>query len=82
MSGQVHFRLDPGTPYGIACYGRTRSEYVSIRPKKRRVQPAPRHEWTAIPVSLEGGGLERGRVERARQTIESNRAPAKVGNRE
>ncbi len=82
MSEEVHSGLAPDLPYGIAYYGRTRSSYASIRSKKRKVEPTPRHEWTAIPVDLSGSGLDRGRVERARRAIEDNRVSAKVADRQ
>ena len=81
MSEEVYSGLDPDQPYGIAYYGRTRSSYASTRSKRRKVEPAPRHEWTAIPVALAGSGLDRGLVERARRTIEDNRVSSKVGDR-
>ena len=82
LSGEVLAGLDPGKPYGIAYYGRTRSAYESMRSKRRKVEQAPRSEWTAIPVPLDGAGLDRGRIERARALIADNRAPSKVGDHE
>ena len=78
----VHSGLDPEKPYGIAYFGRTRSSYVSTRSKKRKVEPVPRSEWIAVPVSLEGSGLERAKVERSRAAIADNRVPSKVGDHE
>jgi hypothetical protein len=78
----VHSGLDPKKPYGIAYFGRTRSSYVSTHSKKRKVEPVPRSEWIAVPVSLEGSGLERKKVERSRAAIADNRAPSKVGDHE
>ena len=80
LSEEVRDGLDPERGYGIAYYGRTRTSYASMRSTSRKVEPTPRSEWTAIPVPLEGSGLERGKVERARKAIEGNRAPAKVGD--
>jgi hypothetical protein len=74
---------DPAAgPFGIAWYGRTRSRYVSTRSKRRKVEQAPRSEWVAIPVSLEGSGLERAKVEAARASVADNRASARVGDRD
>jgi Recombinase/Recombinase zinc beta ribbon domain len=78
----VHSGLDPEKPYGIAYFGRTRTSYVSTRSKKRKVEPVPRSEWIAVPVSLEGSGLERAKVERSRAAIADNRVPSKVGDHE
>ena len=69
-------------PFGIAWYERTRSRYVSPRSKRRKVEQAPRSEWVAIPVSLEGSGLERAKVEAARASVADNRASAQVGDRD
>ncbi len=82
LSGEVLASLDPGEPYGVAYYGRTRSAYESMRSKRRKVEQAPRSEWTAIPVCLGGAGLDRGQFERARALIADNRAPSKVGDHE
>ena len=82
LSGEVLADLDSGKPYGIAYYGRTRSAYESMRSKRRKVEQAPRSAWTAIPVCLEGAGLDRGQIERARALIADNRAPSKVGDHE
>lgn len=82
MSGEVHRGLDPARPCGVDYYGRTRSRRISHRTKKRRVQPAPRSEWVAVPVDLSGSGLERGKVLRARAAIADNRVPSKVGDYE
>ena len=76
----VHSGLDPEKPYGIAYFGRTRSSYVSTRSKKRKVEAVPRSEWIAVPVSLEGSGLDRAKVERSRAAIADNRVPSKVGD--
>jgi len=78
----VHSGLDPEKPYGIVYFGRTRSSYVSTRSKKRKVEPVPRSEWIAVPVSLEGSGLERAKVERSRAAIAENWVPSKVGDYE
>jgi hypothetical protein len=78
----VHSGLNPEKPYGIAYFGRTRSSYVSTHSKKRKVEPVPRSEWIAVPVSLKGSGLERAKVERSRAAIADNRAPSKVGDYE
>jgi hypothetical protein len=78
----VHSGLDPEKPYGIVYFGRTRSSYVSTRSKKRKVEPVPRSEWIAVPVSLEGSGLDRAKVERSRAAIADNRVPSKVGDYE
>jgi len=80
LDREVHAGLDPQGTYGIDYYGRTRSRYASARSKRRKVEPAPRSEWVAIPVSLAGSGLERAKVERARRSIEGNRASAQVGD--
>jgi Recombinase zinc beta ribbon domain len=82
LSGEVLASLDPGKPYGVAYYGRTRSAYESMRSKRRKVEQAPRSEWTAIPVYLGGAGLDHGQFERARALIADNRAPSKVGDHE
>ena len=42
----------------------------------------PRGEWVAIPVSLEGSGLERAKVEAARASVADNRVSAQVGDRD
>jgi DNA invertase Pin-like site-specific DNA recombinase len=78
----VHSGLDREKPYGIAYFGRKRTSYVSTRSKKRKVEPVPRSEWIAVPVSLEGSGLERAKVERSRAAIADNRVPSKVGDHE
>jgi hypothetical protein len=78
----VHSGLDPEKPYGIVYFGRIRSSYVSTRSKKRKVEPVPRSEWIAVPVSLEGSGLERAKVERSRAAIADNWVPSKVGDYE
>ena len=82
LSREVLAGLDPGKPYGIAYYGRTRSAYESMRSKRRKVEQAPRSEWTALPIPLVGAGLDRGQIERARTLIADNRAPSKVGDHE
>jgi len=82
LSGKVLASLDPTKSYGIAYYGKTRSAYESMRSKRRKVEHTPRSEWTAIPVPLDGAGLDRGRIERARALIADNRAPSKVGDHE
>lgn len=81
LAEEVYSGLNPGRPYGIAYYGRTRGSYVSVRSKKRKVEPVPRREWTAVPVDLSDSGLERGRVERARRATEDNRVSSKAGGR-
>ena len=81
MSEEVFSGLDPGRPYGISYYGRTRSSYVSTRSKRRKVEAVPREQWVAIPLDLSGSGLEREQVERARASIADNRATARVGDR-
>ena len=53
--------------------------YVSTRSKRRKVEEVPRGEWVAIPVSLEGSGLERAKVEAARASVADNRASAQWG---
>ncbi|WP_166173981.1 recombinase family protein [Rubrobacter tropicus] len=82
LSEEVLAGLDPAKSYGVAYYGRTRSAYESMRSKRRKVEQAPRSEWTAIPVPLVGAGLDRGQIERARALIADNRAPSKVGDHE
>ena len=82
LDDTIHSGLDPEKPYGIAYFGRTRSSYVSTRSKKRKVEPVPRSEWITVPVSLEGSGLERAKVERSRAAIADNRVPPKVGDYE
>jgi hypothetical protein len=49
---------------------------------RRIVEPVPRSEWIAVPVSLEGSGLERAKVEWSRAAIAENRVPSKVGDYE
>lgn len=46
------------------------------------MQEVPRGEWVAIPVSLEGSGLERAKVEAARASVADNRVSAQVGDRD
>jgi site-specific DNA recombinase len=83
LAEEVFRGLDPAAgPFGIAWYGRTRSRYVSTRSKRRKVEQVPRDEWVAIPVSLEGSGLERAKVEAARASVADNRSSAQVGDRE
>jgi hypothetical protein len=83
LAEEVFADLDPAAgPFGIAWFGRTRSRYVSTRSKRRKVQQVPRCEWVAIPVSLEGSGLERAKVEAARASVADNRASAQVGDRD
>jgi site-specific DNA recombinase len=83
LAEEVFRSLDPAAgPFGIAWYGRTRSRYVSMHSKRRRVEQLPRGEWVAIPVSLEGSGLERAKVEAARASVADNRASAQVGDRD
>lgn len=82
LAPEVLDGLDPDGTYGVAYYGRTRSRYASPRSKRRTVEPAPRSEWVAIPVRLDGSGLERSKVERSRRAIEDNRAPSAVGDHE
>jgi hypothetical protein len=83
LAEEVFRSLDPAAgPFGIAWYGRTRSRYVSTRSKRRRVEQLPRGKWVAIPVSLEGSGLERAKVEAARASVADNRASAQVGDRD
>jgi site-specific DNA recombinase len=83
LAEEVFRSLDPAAgPFGIAWYGRTRSRYVSTRSKRRKVEQVPRGEWVAIPVSLEGSGLERAKVEAARASVADNRASAQVGDRD
>ena len=83
LAEEVSRGLDPAAgPFGIAWYGRTRSRYVSTRSKRRKVEQAPRSEWVAIPVSLEGSSLERAKVEAARASVADNRASARVGDRD
>jgi hypothetical protein len=82
LSGEVLTGLDPAKSYGVAYYGRTRSAYESMRSKRRKVEHAPRSEWVAIPIPLDGAGLDRGRIERARALIADNRAPSRVGDHE
>ena len=81
LSGEVREALDPSRPYGIDYYGRTRTRRISRHTKKRRAEPAPRGEWTAIPVDLFGSGLDRARVLGARSSIEDNREPSRAGDR-
>jgi len=73
--------LDPEGVYGVSWSGRKRSKFASSRSKKRIVYETPREEWTAVPVPLDGSGLERAIVDRARARIKDNRSPAKVGDR-
>jgi len=82
MSEEVHASLRPGKTYGIDFYGRTRSKRLSRATKKRAVELAPRSEWVAVPVCLEGSGLERATVDAARRNVEGNRAGSKAGKRE
>lgn len=82
LEAEVHEKLDTGKSYGINFYGRSRSRLVSRETDERVAKPAPRSEWIAIPVCLEGSGLDRAMVEAARRNIENNRATAKAGARE
>ena len=83
LAEEVFRGLNPSAgPFGIVWYGRTRSRYVSTRSKRRKVEQTPRSEWIAIPVSLEGSGLERAKVEAARASVADNRVSAQVGDRE
>lgn len=65
MSEEVHASLRPGKPYGIDFFGRTRSRRVLRAMKKRAVEPTPRSEWVAVPVCLEGSGLDRATADAA-----------------
>ena len=79
VAPDVLARLDPDKPYGVLWFGRSRSRYVST--KKRKYEPNERAEWIAVPVPLEGSGLTREMVERAREAVKDNRAPSAVGDR-
>ncbi|HEV2092564.1 MAG TPA: recombinase zinc beta ribbon domain-containing protein, partial [Rubrobacter sp.] len=72
--------LDPSKPYGVHWAGRKRSKFKG-RSKKREVYEAPREEWTGVPVALDGSGLDRDNVDRARNRIKDNKSPSKVGDR-
>jgi hypothetical protein len=81
MSEEVHASLRPGKPYGVDFYGRTKSRRLSRATKRRVVEDVPRSEWVAVPVCLEGSGLERATVDAARRNVEANRASSKAGKR-
>ena len=82
MSEEVHDKLDPKKPYGNDWYGRTMSRFVSRETGERVVEPAPRSKWVAVPVCLEGSGLDRGIVDAARRNVEDNRKGSNAGTRE
>lgn len=82
LSEEVHVRLDLEKPYGNDWYGRTISRYISRETGERVVKPAPRSEWVAVPVCLEGSGLDRATVDAARSNVEDNRKGSNAGTRE
>jgi site-specific DNA recombinase len=81
VAPEVAAGLDPEGVYGVSWSGRKRSKFASSRGKKRIVYETPREEWTAVPVSLDGSGLDRAVVDRARAQIKDNRSPTKIGDR-
>jgi len=82
LSQEVHGNLDPKKPYGIDYYGRTRSRFLSRATDKRVVESAPRSEWVAVPVCLEGAGLDQATVDAARKLLVDNRTGSTAGKRE
>ncbi len=80
ISADVLDGLAPDGLYGVHWAGRKRSRFKG-RGKKREVYEAPREEWIGVPISLDGSGLDRATVDRARDAIRENKSPSKVGDR-
>ncbi len=80
VPSRVAATLDPEKVYGIHWSGRKRSKFASSKGKARTVYETPREEWIGVPVPLDGSGLNRATVERARARIESNKATSKAGD--
>ncbi|CAA9430877.1 hypothetical protein AVDCRST_MAG82-2100 [uncultured Rubrobacteraceae bacterium] len=71
--------LDPEKVYGISWFGKRKTSYTPGK-KSRKVEVAPREDWIAVPVCLDGSGLEYGTVDRARAAVKDNRPTSKAGD--
>ncbi len=71
--------LDRGGSYGVTWHGRVKKRKVSNQ--KRSVEAAPPETWIGVPVPLDGSGLDRETVDRARANLADNKSPSKVGDR-
>ena len=71
--------LDRGGSYGITWHGRVRKRKVSNQ--KLSVEARPPETWIGVPVALDGSGLDRETVDRARANLADNKSPSKVGDR-
>ena len=71
--------LDRDGPYGVAWHGRVKARKVSNQ--ERTVEAAPPETWVGVPVALDGSGLDRETVDRARANLAGNKTPSKVGDR-
>ena len=76
--GSCPTTCSPGSTPKVSS-GRVRVRRVS---NSRRVRETPgRQEWIGVPVRLDGSGLDRATVDEARQVMEGNSRPRKVGDR-
>lgn len=79
VSAPVLAGLEPSRSYGVMWSGRVKTRKVS-NTKRLRENPPP-DQWIPVPVPLDGSGLTRELVDRARLTLAGNCTPAKVGDR-
>jgi site-specific DNA recombinase len=81
MTAEVLGRLDPDKMYGISWAGRRQTiTTFRGRQKTKRTIQRPRKDWIAVPVP--SSGISRAVVDRARERLNDNKAPAKTNSRD
>ncbi|MDQ3302828.1 MAG: recombinase zinc beta ribbon domain-containing protein [Actinomycetota bacterium] len=87
VPGELIERLDPERVYGLWHYNRrkmtTRKEWDGERFVKRySAAENPREQWLSVPVDITEAGLDRGRIERARERSKDRyRKPSNAAGR-